>query len=51
MRFMSRKKFKIMSVIMVYIFIDLFILKEMIAINYDDNTIRFISIVSSFELI
>lgn len=51
MRFMSRRKLKIMSVIMIFIFVDLFVLKEIVGVNYNDYTIRFISIVSSLELI
>lgn len=51
MRFMSRRKLKIMSVIMIFIFADLFVLKEIVGVNYNDYTIRFISIVSSLELI
>lgn len=50
MRFMSRRKLKIMSVIVIFIFIDLLI-KEIVGVNYNDDTIRFVSIVSSFELI
>ena len=50
MRFMSRRKLKIMSVIVIFIFIDL-LLKEIVGVNYNDDTIRFVSIVSSFELI
>ena len=50
MRFMSRRKLKIMSVIVIFIFIDL-LLKEIVGANYNDDTIRFVSIVSSFELI
>ena len=51
MRFISRRKVKIMFVIIIFIFIDLFIIKEMVGINYNDNTIRLISIIASLELI
>lgn len=51
MRFMSRRKLKMMFVIMIFIFVDLFVLKEIVGVNYNDDTIRLISIVASMELI